>query len=106
MHIRKYGRLLYWVSSETREDLEHFVDLEPDLEVRGSQWQHWPACSCEAYHFGMRPCKHIIAALEHVAKKLTFDIVENPEKNIHKTPPRKYELQPTKTYAPPKTTHP
>lgn len=44
-------RLRFHVPSMTRGDIWHLVDL-----LEGNGW-----CSCEAFMYGVRPCKHLLA---------------------------------------------
>lgn len=62
MNVSPYNLTSYLVESESREEMEHIVDVET-LE-----------CSCEAaLDFKTRdernPCKHLTAALAHHAGK-------------------------------------
>lgn len=69
--VRIYGRLFFIVSSASRSGLDHFVDLEG--------FDQWSAvCNCEAWKFGMRPCRHIRACLElmFVPLKLSGESLE------------------------------
>ena len=58
--IQIIGRLHYLVPSDSRADLDHIVDLEP--QIIGDQRFLW-FCSCEAFnlspdHHGS-PCRHM-----------------------------------------------
>jgi hypothetical protein len=56
-----YGRLFYIVTSASRKGKLHFVDLEG--------FEHWKSvCTCEAWRWGERPCRHIAACFEAIAK--------------------------------------
>lgn len=58
--VSEYGRLLYWVTSNSRKDLKHLVDLEG--------FERWPSCcACESWKYGERPCRHISACLHAIA---------------------------------------
>lgn len=67
---RLVGRLLWEVPSESRDELVHYVDFEPNIytlfrRVRGTnqlesrEYQEPTTCTCEAFEIQKhRPCKH------------------------------------------------
>lgn len=59
--VSVFGRLLFWVSSNSRKGLRHLVDLEPCEDYKSF-------CSCEAHAYGTRPCRHCVAALAAIAE--------------------------------------
>lgn len=65
-----YGRLFFQISSASRKGLHHFVDLErtnyPDGEGKDRYFNS--LCTCEAFRYGERPCRHIKAAFEAIAE--------------------------------------
>lgn len=70
IEIIDWGRLLYWVRSDTR-DMWHLVDLEREDRSDGTRTEgdriEESRCSCEAYKFHKhRPCKHILYCLHHL----------------------------------------
>lgn len=68
--VSLYGRLFFIVSSNSRAGLVHFVDLErtnyPDSEGRERFFNS--ICTCEAWKYGERPCRHIAACFEAIAE--------------------------------------
>lgn len=61
--VIEYGRLFYIVTSNSRKGLIHFVDLEESTE-----WKARFLCTCEAFKFGERPCRHISACFHAIAE--------------------------------------
>lgn len=57
-----YGRLFFTVTSASRKGLLHFVDLE-----QSEDWKAVTLCTCEAFKYGLRPCRHIEACIEAIA---------------------------------------
>lgn len=54
------GRLFFYVTSASRKDLVHVVDLEG--------FEKWPTiCDCESFRYHERPCRHIVAAIEAIS---------------------------------------
>ncbi len=68
MKVTVLGRLHFHVSSQSRADVVHLVDLEP-------QDGHPYFCSCERFtkhtDYHGQPCDHIAAAVLYVQQKLT-----------------------------------
>lgn len=68
--VHLYGRLFFRVSSASRKGLDHFVDLErtnyPDGEGRDRYYAS--ICTCEAWKYGERPCRHIWASFEAIGE--------------------------------------
>lgn len=67
--VTQYGRLMFLVTSNTREGFVHLVDMEP-IEDDGKICR--PAiqarCSCEAFEFCVtRPCRHIAEVCDELA---------------------------------------
>jgi hypothetical protein len=55
--VTMYGRLMFLVSSASRSQVIHIVDIEEHT-----------VCSCEAFFYNAtRPCRHIDACLEAIA---------------------------------------
>jgi hypothetical protein len=66
--VHVFGWLLYHVTSASRRGLVHIVDLEG--------YEHWKTvCTCEAWRYGSRPCRHIAACLEFIAEG--FNVAED-----------------------------
>ena len=61
--VSLYGRLWFIVTSASRKDHIHFVDIE-----ESDEWKARFLCSCESFYFGTRPCRHIHACLEALAE--------------------------------------
>jgi len=57
-----YGRMFFVVTSNSRKGLIHFVDLEESTE-----WKARFLCTCEAFKYGERPCRHIRACFMAIA---------------------------------------
>jgi hypothetical protein len=75
--VTRYGRALFWVTSASRRSLMHLVDLEPVEAPKGGLW---PAvCTCEAWIYGDRPCRHIRAVLEMILSP----VIHEQEEMIH-----------------------
>lgn len=60
---RPYDRMRFWVESDSRDEVEHLVDLEPftytDFES-GLTITDPVTCTCEDFELGKaRPCRHI-----------------------------------------------
>ncbi len=53
-----YGRMFFVVTSNSRKGLIHFVDLEESPD-----WRWKAICTCEAWRYGERPCRHIKACI-------------------------------------------
>ena len=64
--VTPIGRLHFLVSSRSRPQVEHVVDLEPEYEEGGLKF--W--CSCERFevntHHHHAPCHHLQAAVDFV----------------------------------------
>lgn len=60
--VTEYGRLFFIVSSNSRKGLIHFVDLEESPD-----WRARFLCTCEAFKYGERPCRHISACFHAIA---------------------------------------
>lgn len=64
--VYEYGRLFYIVTSASRSNLFHFIDLEGFADEETNRV--WPTiCNCEAWKYGTRPCRHIAACLEFIS---------------------------------------
>lgn len=61
MEVEKYGRGLYWVSSKSRYNKRHLVDVEGFDEIKEPI-----VCNCEAFRYHHhRPCHHILRVILH-----------------------------------------
>jgi hypothetical protein len=71
--VFEYGRLFYIVTSNSRKGLIHFVDLEESEE-----WKARFLCTCEAFKYGERPCRHIKACFMAIATwaKVEEDVMD------------------------------
>ena len=73
--IERVGRLCYWVRSNSRSGLRHYIDLEGDLDDTGKLQRFGePArCSCEAFDLLVhRPCRHIRKVVGFILEALGF----------------------------------
>lgn len=108
LEVAVYGRWFYMVGSETRPgEVEHFVDLEPELDDDGNPepgGQAWK-CSCEAHFYNVtRPCKHLRVVLRFLAPVFRYFAafpgatpVSVETTSSHETK-RTYQLNPEKHY--------
>lgn len=91
MNVREVGRLRFEVSSRSRPELHHDVDLE--VQPDGKRYH----CTCPRFtmnrhHLG-RICAHIEAAVEFVLEKYYPDTVaaEEPEpESVAPLPPMRH----------------
>lgn len=105
--VEQFGRLLFYVSSNSRPDsfygkvggapvfIRHMVDLEPQVNNDGTINENLPfaICDCEAFTYNVeRPCRHIRAVLRYIKPLLEFF-----SKTSHRTK-RSYQLNPNKRY--------
>lgn len=104
LEVAVYGRWFFKVGSETRPgEVEHFVDLEPELDDDGkllAGGQPWK-CSCEAHFYHVsRPCKHLRIVLQFLRPVFKFHAAfqATPKASSHETK-RTYQLNPDKHYA-------
>lgn len=73
--IERVGRLCYWVRSNSRAGLRHYVDLEGDLDDTGKlqRFGEPSRCSCESFELRAdRPCRHIRDVVEFILDALGF----------------------------------
>lgn len=108
LEVAVYGRWFFKVGSESRPgEVEHFVDLEPELGDEGKPLaggQPWK-CSCEAHFFNVtRPCKHLKAVLKFLRPVFKYFAafpgatrVSAETTSSHETK-RTYQLNPDKHY--------
>jgi hypothetical protein len=54
--------MFFIVTSNSRKGLIHFVDLEESPD-----WRARFLCTCEAFKYGERPCRHISACFHAIA---------------------------------------
>lgn len=98
--VEMYGRNLFWVSSASREDVRHLVDLEPELTDDGTpdpQGRMWK-CGCEADAYNVeRPCRHVRAVIAFLKPVLAFFSQIKPLRAARSEEKRVYKLNPTKT---------
>lgn len=64
--VYPWGRLYYRVTSRTRNELQHVVDLEPDPEET-------IICSCESNFFHGPICRHCKACFEFLLSAIDLD---------------------------------
>ena len=61
MRVRRYGRLLFWITSRSRKNLEHLIELE------ASDYGPWK-CTCEQVTYRHVPCHHIKYLLRRILR--------------------------------------
>jgi hypothetical protein len=64
--VKPWGRLFYLVTSYSRDELLHLVDLEPDTEDT-------PLCSCESQVFHGLFCRHVRATCEFLLSNIDLN---------------------------------
>lgn len=102
LEVAVYGRWFFKVGSETRPgEVEHFVDLEPELDDEGQPLkggQPW-RCSCEAHFYNtLRPCKHTRVVLSFLRPVLKYFAAFGKTPSSYQTK-KQYQLDPDKHYA-------
>lgn len=69
--VEQYGRLFFFVKSNSRRKKKHLVDLE--------QFEKWPCvCNCEAWKYNVtRPvCRHVVKCIKHIIQPIPLKRAE------------------------------
>lgn len=66
MAVERIGRYFFLVDSNSREEMQHTVDLEPADYWVGDRLTRFPyACDCESFQLRIdRPCRHCREAVD------------------------------------------
>lgn len=70
MNVREdlHAFAVYWVESESEDDLEHMVDMEDNRPLGGCGCAHYSCVCLPAFEKTgeLKRCKHITAVIEHI----------------------------------------